>query len=427
MCGYATALKKTYYLSGNPILWYVVFEMLYKGCIKSYDYSLIDLELIMKKRITYLGGFNLPDKNAAAHRVLANAKILRELGYEVILVGLSQNLKKNESFTYQGFECVNLPYPTHFWGWVRLLTSIKQYIPYICKDTFAVIAYNHPAIALKRLLTYNKQRGIKTISDCTEWYEPVGGVFYRLLKGYDTNLRMNRIHPRMDGIITISRFLNDFYDSKNVKTVLLPPLVDINDSKWEKTGYNGHDCVFLLYAGSPEGEKGEKDRLDFVINALKKISKLGYTFTFNIVGITEEQYRGLYVKEESTTIPSFIKFWGRLPHNKVIEMLKNADFQIFLRENHLANRAGFPTKFAETISAGTIVLTNASSNIKDFMIEGINSFELDISSEDKLVSSLKTPLSLSKEALLSLKSSIDTRMFDYRNFIDDMRAFIKCL
>ena len=36
-----------------------------------------------KGSIIYIGGFELPDKNAAAHRVLNNAKIIRELGYEV--------------------------------------------------------------------------------------------------------------------------------------------------------------------------------------------------------------------------------------------------------------------------------------------------------------------------------------------------------
>ena len=40
----------------------------------------------MNDEIIYIGGFELPDKNAAAHRVLGNAKILRELGYKVILI-----------------------------------------------------------------------------------------------------------------------------------------------------------------------------------------------------------------------------------------------------------------------------------------------------------------------------------------------------
>ena len=36
----------------------------------------------MNKSILYLGGFELPDKNAAAQRVMANAKLLREMGFD---------------------------------------------------------------------------------------------------------------------------------------------------------------------------------------------------------------------------------------------------------------------------------------------------------------------------------------------------------
>mgnify|MGYP004602292779 FL=1 len=32
-----------------------------------------------KKTLVYIGGFELPDKNAAAHRVVSNAEIFREL------------------------------------------------------------------------------------------------------------------------------------------------------------------------------------------------------------------------------------------------------------------------------------------------------------------------------------------------------------
>ena len=41
-------------------------------------------------KILYLGNFELPDKNAAAHRVLGIAKALREGGNEVYFTGISK-------------------------------------------------------------------------------------------------------------------------------------------------------------------------------------------------------------------------------------------------------------------------------------------------------------------------------------------------
>ena len=63
-----------------------------------------------KGTILYVGGFELPDKNAAAHRVLSNGKAIRELGYDVVFVDIDKTLRFDEdiSTTYrniQGFDC----------------------------------------------------------------------------------------------------------------------------------------------------------------------------------------------------------------------------------------------------------------------------------------------------------------------------------
>lgn len=43
-----------------------------------------------KGTILYIGGFELPDKNAAAQRVVANAKALRDLNYNVVFIGITK-------------------------------------------------------------------------------------------------------------------------------------------------------------------------------------------------------------------------------------------------------------------------------------------------------------------------------------------------
>lgn len=379
----------------------------------------------MKKKVLYIGGFDLPDNNAAAQRVIANAKILRELQYEVSLVGLTHNMKGLKPFSFEDFECINLPYPRSLIEWVKMLTSIKQYLPFYTKETSIVIAYNHPAVALRKLLDYNKKHGIKTLSDCTEWYEPQGNLVFKMIKGWDVNQRMYEVHCELDGVIAISRFLNDFYEQKGVNTLLLPPLVDKKDTKWNGgESYDEDSAISLLYAGSPAGGK---DRLDFVISALDAVASKGKDIKLEIIGITEQQYRDVYLAGDGKALPDFVRFSGRVPHEDVIRKLKQADFQIFIREDHLANKAGFPTKFAETISAGTLVLTNPSSNLEDYLVEGENGFKLNIDNEEMLIRSLMTPLSLTKEEIRAKKKKMDTGIFDYRHYIGKTRAFLEKL
>ena len=70
----------------------------------------------MSKTIIYIGGFELPDKNAAAHRVINNGKAFRELGYNVIFIDASKerNYSNNILRTRQdffGFETYSVQYP----------------------------------------------------------------------------------------------------------------------------------------------------------------------------------------------------------------------------------------------------------------------------------------------------------------------------
>ena len=67
------------------------------------------------KKILYIGGFELPDKNAAAHRVLAIAKGLRDSGNEVVFMGVSKDNRETDVLktksVVQWFITYSVPYP----------------------------------------------------------------------------------------------------------------------------------------------------------------------------------------------------------------------------------------------------------------------------------------------------------------------------
>ena len=382
----------------------------------------------MEKTILYIGGFNLPDKNAAALRVVANSLILEQLGYNVVLVGLTRDRGDAGVWFKRGnMECMNLAYPSSIDEWWNYLTSAKSYKQLIADyNPSAVIAYNHPAVALKKLLKHNRAMGIKTFADCTEWYEPKeGNALFKMIKKWDVKKRMYEVHFKMDGIITISRFLDDFYKEKGKKTVLLPPLVDIQDTKWtERKGNNDLNKTRLIYAGSPIDNK---DRLDWIVGSLSRIlseSGKDNSVELLIIGITEQQYRNMYQVGNDEQLPAFVTFFGRIAHEEVIQHLLHSDFQIFLRERNLSNMAGFPTKFAESISSKTLVLTNDTSNLTDYLENGKNGYLLNIENEQKLLESLKKVLSIPVKDIRQLRNEMDYTIFDYRRYVPQMKQFM---
>lgn len=381
--------------------------------------------------ILYIGGFEMPDRNAAAQRVIGNAKAFRDLEYDTYFIGLSKKKDLcNVIDEYEGFKYINLNYPESSRDWISYLTSIKQYNKYLEKQPDIIIAYNFPSISLNKLHKYCINKDIKLIADCTEWYEAKGNLVFRLLKTLDTWLRMKKVHPKMDGMIAISDYLYNYYNPRMRNVENIPPLVDLAMQKWKQENVEdilNSEKVNIIYAGSPG--KGDKDRLDLIIEALSQVKKDGITnFQFNIIGITKEQYLSIFDTNIPDNLNFNVSFKGRLSHYETIGKIKNSHFYLFIRDDNLTNRAGFPTKFSESISCGTPIITNSSSNIKQYITNAENGFIITNFSIEELKHLLEKIITLPKSQIEFMKKKCcQSQRFDYRNYLSKFENLINKL
>jgi hypothetical protein len=174
----------------------------------------------LKKNILYIGGFELPDKNAAAQRVIANSKLLRSIGYNLVLMGTNKTevlILKNSFKIIENFETYSIPYPKSFKQWIKYVTSINDTLELIkltdLKFDF-IITYNFPAIASAKLLKHCKRNNIKIIADITEWYNHKPNSIMGIIKYLDSEFRMKYFNKKYDGLICISKYLFDYYRLK---------------------------------------------------------------------------------------------------------------------------------------------------------------------------------------------------------------------
>lgn len=386
-----------------------------------------------EKNIIYIGGFELPDKNAAAQRVIGNAKILRKLGYNVILIGVDKSLSVNTTFEktkseYEGFTYYTINYPVSTKDWISYISNIKPIYNLARTNPYCIIAYNYPALALYKLYLYCKRKKIILIGDCTEWYEASNGnIIKRAIKVTDTFFRMRFLHPKLNGLIVISRYLNDYYQNKAMKVIQIPPLVDLNMKKWRQPIDRKSDTITLTYVGSPG--TGKKDRIDIIIKTLINIyDNFKLDFNFNIIGISNIEYTESFKDKIPSHIEDKIKFKGRISHIEALKEIINSDFEIFIRDINLTNNAGFPTKYVESISCGTPVITNLSSNIDDYFINDKNGIILDYTTTESLFNSLHKALNTNHEKINEMKKYCkSSSIFDYNKYLFQLKEFLNCI
>ena len=358
-----------------------------------------------KERVLYIGGYALPDRNAAAQRVVSIAKMLRELDYEVLFINsLKSTTDKNyRRVVYFGFECIEYGREKQFDYLISARTALAS-VEEISPDV--IIAYNYPAIALNRIRKYCRDKGIRCYADVTEWYKAYcGGPIYRVIKNLDSLYRMRYVHKKMDGIISISRYLYEYY-KKNVRTEMIPPVIDASDEKWICGGIENRkdDVTRFFFAGT---SYPLKERLDKTIRAMESVADTRGVI-LDIYGIDEQEFRSVF--EYKKDIKECIRFWGRVDHQVILSKLKNADWSIVIRDNNRLVRAGFPSKVVESISCGTPVIANSYSNIADYLNKNNSLMVEDFDSIEECI-----------RYACDHRIKADKTLFDYHGFVDKMK------
>lgn len=375
-----------------------------------------------KGTILYVGGFEMPDKNAAAHRVISNAKVLNELGYRVIFVGITHEDEVIRQSNYDCFKYFSTPYPKSLSSWFKYLTGFSTIseIANGIDDLVGIIFYNYQAIALKKGLSYCCSHGLFSIVDVTEWYLPYGhNPIVRLLKKLDTSLRMRRYNKRADGIIAISKFLFDYYNSSNCNNIIqVPPLIDKTEKKWKPvTALQYNKRIHLVFAGN------SYDLKDNLKNIITVVSKYKESIDLKILGVEKDTL--------SKTIPHFgstqnVVALGKKSHQECLNYIKSSHFQIFIREDNLVTKAGFPTKLGESFACGTPVITNLSSNIGDYLIEGKNGFIVNGTSPEDIDKVIKMIIRYDSNILLRMKQYCKGYdCFQLENYIEPFSELLR--
>lgn len=398
------------------------------------------------KSILYIGAFRLPAGNAAAQRVRSNAKILRDLGYRVVLVGIDSDpnetraVVRRGSYVRDGFHSISINVGGGRFG--RVLKRLSAVIPRRLMDrraspAAAVICYNHPAVPQALIQIAAHCRAVAFLPDATEWYGPDGNAPLRdAAKWLDTTVRMRILNRFARAFITTSPYLTRFYDGAGRAVLELPTLYD-RDQLAPATGIVAatEGELRLVYAGQPfniEARRPKpsnmKERLDKVIDVVAAANLAGARYRLDLYGLTREQYlRALphhgYVVDGAA---GWLAFHGRVSQAVVVDAVRDAHFTIFLRDDHRVNRAGFPSKFAESITAGTAVMTNIMANLTPFAVEEKNSIALD--GLDEAASARRLVEVWKERAAIVGKTKAycaETAVFDYRNWIDRSRDFAR--
>ena len=277
-----------------------------------------------------------------------------------------------------------------------------------------------PSILRGRL----RKSSVPLIFDVVEWPEPnqyLLGTFGPWHLQGEYNFR--HVFPKANGVITISSYLYEHFRELNENVIKIPPLIDIKDEKWNMDISNCESKELTQFVFF--GNIGRKDDIIMPIIAIDILSRKKEKIKLKIIG--SDQYGIIKKFLSDNRYKKNIEYIGILPHNKTIENLLCSEYSIIFRPDRRYSRAGFPTKFVESLAAGVPVISNITSDIGDYLVDKENGFVIPEYSLRALCIKLEESCTVDFYSRIRMKHNAKKTAeykFDYRNYIDTVKSFL---
>ncbi len=391
-----------------------------------------------KTKVIYVGSYSFPNGGAAARRILGNALSLRDAGCEVIISTGQIAEGSEEAYIpveseHEGFRVVSLGERTAE-KYPRILKHLMYFnmgaktiawLESLDEKPDVVILYSGYSPYMMRLIPWCKKHGVKFVFDAVEWYEPESFIS-GLLSPYQLNieLALRYYSKKTDAVITICSYLQKHYNAKGCQTILIPPTLDTAKIEPNLKASREDDVLVISYTGSPG------DLFDVYLEAVLRLHEQGEKILFRFAGIEVEEllkYPALRERNIREPLPSTLDCRGRTTHEEAIAITKISDFSLLLRLAKRQAHASFPTKIAESLTMGTPVIINITSDLDEYVHDGIEGLICDEPTPDSLIKTLKRATALSTDEKIKMRQAARAQAeesFDCYRYSDDLKVFI---
>ncbi|MAE37963.1 MAG: hypothetical protein CMI87_04810 [Pelagibacteraceae bacterium] len=386
-------------------------------------------------KVIYLTAFEFNGSNAASKRVINNINALTNQGMNVTVLSAG-SFKSFEELNKikRPFKsiCIYEKPSNHkekltlfdrFLGIFKVFSLLKE-----SKDITHIILYSGYSPYAFMLLILRQFKKFKIIFDSVEWYLPNHALDVLSLKNIDSNLANRFLLHYFDGIFAISKYLGDHFKkgiflTKKAKILLLPPLIE--EKEYLQKDLILNNGLELVYAGNIGPNK---DRLENVFKALFLLLDEGYQIKFTLVGDNEENL---------SKIEYYVLVKGHFPESlKVINknisleeserLIKDAHYVIYFRNENRISLAGFPTKFVESLSCSTPVITNSIGDIGGYLLHKKNGLIAENNFEEiKQILLIAIHMSNKEYQKLSESAHKTSLKFAYQNYEKEIKNFLE--
>ena len=330
-----------------------------------------------KTIVTILTASDFPDgrapENFVREMVKGIATITGEDKIQVIRFWGNRNGCNNNT----GIECVNYLFRKPFTNELaKFFESFLQMInvplflikiKFIKKSNVLILYGIDRAYIIIPMMFFCKIFRIKCFRIITEIYRAEDYAYYWWRKPlvYFYNLQLRYFDRYMDGIIVLSKYLQNLCVNNGVKEkniLLIPHFIDFRKrTKLHKISIIDNSVFNIVYSGTITSENGVKDLVDAFI-----LSKTKYSLSAALT-IMGKKNSNLFTESDEKELRKYnIIFTGSLEREDIFTVMYNSDLLVNPRRKSILADSGFPTKIGEYFSTKIPVLSTSVGDLPTY-------------------------------------------------------------
>jgi len=217
------------------------------------------------------------------------------------------------------------------------------------------------------LLAWSLRKRCKVFSEITEHPDYLGSSFIQRL---DIGVSYSFLRS-FNGVFVISNMLRQHFISCGLEEKRVNVINMFVDPERFGKSLNTTEAKYVAYCGSVSKNK---DGVDILIKAFALFRKEFPEYSLYIIGGRGDDEPLEYFQELSCIlgIENNVVFTGKVPADRMPELLSNASILALSRPDSLQARNGFPTKLGEYLATGVPVVVTNVGEITSFIIDGKN-------------------------------------------------------
>lgn len=321
--------------------------------------------------------------NASTIRIQNIIKMLDNAGIQWIHIGYSEsNNSTDKNIGINRYSNKLLNFILAPFLFIQFLSKIKNHID-------ALYIYSPlPIFSSIFVNCFANCHNLEVIHDVCEFQNISEVNFKKPGWFYISNVFYNRFIISLgDKVIPITTYLDKYFESKGVKTFLIPPVFD--ESSIDEIIKKEHKEIVFTYIGFP----GKKDNLKMCINGFRlylldhkeSIQNIKINF-YGPLG----KYKDYVNDFNEQEIKQCFHFFGKCSRDQLVRIYEETSFVFFMRNpKKRFSKAGFPSKVVEALFYSTAILTNKTSDLSLYLQEPNNVVWVDDYSAESFSRSLE--------------------------------------